>query len=323
MYIIRFIPAIILCLVSCHAAMGQKLGREHREWFENITIEDSPYTVAFPDTLSAFELEVCGAMKGLRDTRGNNKQSWSVDLMQDDSCLVSIQVGWGNSEFGAITDNRYLELSAVSGWTERFTDGVSVYDNDNALVISSSERGVATVSIGNDLQQYAGTVKWGDAVVTSAVVRANGRLSAPYISLYARTQPDLDSKLSLEEIYYAATGSDIDRVTGIWTQLDRDTENAFARPGGNYTIAIIPCADSEQKYLIVYLDGAVVNSSQWKTGMIKGWLSTVYNDNTFSLDWVSAYLENASPECNATLDADGILTLNFPLLKSQLRFTRK
>ncbi len=319
----RNILLSLLCAASLQIS-AQQLSQTRRLWIEDVFVKDTIYSISFPDSIATFELEISAAMSSLRDVRGENHQSWLVKLMNDKSCVATIQINWGNSDLGAIDDSRYLQVSSPGNWVKQFTQGVSVYNNDNALVISSAKPGEATVSIGNEYPQYAGTLQWDDIPVTSAIISATGSLNASYISFYATTVQNLDSRLTLEQITELADNYESDTPVGIWRYLDRDTDTDYARPGGTYTLAVVPRPDGDEgEYLIIYLDGATVNSSNWKSGMIKGLLQSTAFTGTYFMKWISSHFESAGNECHASLDQTGILTLNFPLLKSQLRFTRQ
>lgn len=112
-----------------------------------------------------------------------------------------------------------------------------------------------------------------------------------------------------------------DRVEGIWDYLDRDINMANASFGGAYRLAT---AKNEQGgYDLIYLGGAEVNSVLWSPLQIKGRMSpTIFVDN-FDLDWQDADGKVLNEDNNAQLSPDGsILTLRFPLYRSQLRFSR-
>lgn len=305
--------------------IAQRLGETRRLWMNDVVIADTIYSVQFPDGINSFELEISGAMKGLRDVRGENRQSWSVDLMNGSERIETIELKWGNSSFGSIDDTRYLRVSSgKDGWEQKFVEGVSVYSNDNALVISSPKPGEASVSVGNEYPRYAGNIYWNNVPITEAIIRSNGSLTASYISFYGITSPRLDSGLTYQQIAEITDRSELDTPVGIWYQLDRDTDTDYARPGGSYTLAIVPSPDeNDAEYLIIYIDGATVNSQSWREGMIKGSLTPTAYENSYHLNWITSHLESTGHECHATINHEGILTLSFPLLKSQIRFTRR
>ena len=109
---------------------------------------------------------------------------------------------------------------------------------------------------------------------------------------------------------------------GIWTYLDRNMDNDYARPGGRYKLALIP-ADNTDSYLLVYLEGAETNGNAWKEGMIKGKLKTTPFENHYDLTWYDSKMEKIDRDCHADISTEEILTLSFPLLKSTIRFYKE
>lgn len=106
---------------------------------------------------------------------------------------------------------------------------------------------------------------------------------------------------------------------GLWQYLDRNTDPAYMRPGGTYTLAIIP---SGPNFNIIYIDGAEINASRWHKGMLKGTLRPTPFQGHYNLTWYDAELHPHTAECSATLESPLLLRLDFPLLKSSLRLTR-
>lgn len=115
---------------------------------------------------------------------------------------------------------------------------------------------------------------------------------------------------------------DINAV-GCWQYLDRNTDAAYIRPGGNYTIAIVPSPDDDDgSLLIIYLEGAQTNCGKWPRGQLKGKLHpTIFRDH-YDLIWYDAELRPIADESSASLEGTKILRLDFPLHKSSIRFSK-
>lgn len=106
---------------------------------------------------------------------------------------------------------------------------------------------------------------------------------------------------------------------GYWTYLDRDMEDTWLKIGGRYTIALVETLNG---YDIIYVDGAQVWKSQWHTGMKKGEIkNTIFTDN-FNGKWIDATLEPITQDVYATFESGVILTIKFPVYKSQIRFSK-
>lgn len=106
---------------------------------------------------------------------------------------------------------------------------------------------------------------------------------------------------------------------GYWTYLDRDMEDTWLKLGGRYTIALV---ETTSGYDLIYIDGAQVKKSLWHPGMKKGEMkNTIFTDN-FTGTWIDATLEPISQDVYATFESGVILTIKFPVYKSQIRFSK-
>lgn len=121
--------------------------------------------------------------------------------------------------------------------------------------------------------------------------------------------------------YFSKSG---DPVEGFWSFLDRDNDPAWAIPGGFYELAIVRSATEAKAYDIIYLGGAKVDASRWREGMRKGRLRpTIFADH-YSMEWTDSRFNADYEEITADVSAEGtILTLNFPLYHSKLRFSKR
>lgn len=128
--------------------------------------------------------------------------------------------------------------------------------------------------------------------------------------------------------HYASTASLRDSIAQsddanvcFWKYLDRNTDSGRAIPGGSYTIATV--ADGRGSYSIVYISGATAAADEWQALRIKGRLAPAGFLNHYDLEWLDAYGRPVPQESFADIDPHtGILTLNFPLLNSSMRFRR-
>lgn len=106
---------------------------------------------------------------------------------------------------------------------------------------------------------------------------------------------------------------------GYWTYLDRDMEDQWLRLGGKYTIALV---ENENGYDVIYVDGAQVKKSMWHIGMKKAEMTqTIFTDN-FTGKWFDATLEPITDDVFVTFESGVILNFNFPVYKSQIRFSK-
>lgn len=125
-------------------------------------------------------------------------------------------------------------------------------------------------------------------IVTEARHRADTRL---HTSL---TPADIDSLIAASD----------DPVAGYWEYLDRDNDPDRARPGGRYTLAIIP-SGTAGRYDIIYASGARVNAGQWQCGMIKGHLTSTAFVDHYTLEWFDAMCQPVVSELHGRPDQAG------------------
>lgn len=128
---------------------------------------------------------------------------------------------------------------------------------------------------------------------------------------------EVDDTAQLDEYLSAST----DSIEGYWQYLDRDVDAPNTIVGGFYTLATVRHGNS---YDIIYLDGADKYSNLWTPLQVKGHLhSTIFRDN-FDLDWTdSQRTQTFNKDVYVTFEQNSIMTLHFPLLKSEVRFSRK
>ena len=96
-------------------------------------------------------------------------------------------------------------------------------------------------------------------------------------------------------------------------------EDKWLRLGGRYTLALVRNDDG---YDIIYIDGAQVKKSLWHEGMLKGRLTKTMFSGNYEASWIDATLEPIDRDVQATLENGIILTVNFPVYKSQVRFSK-
>lgn len=107
---------------------------------------------------------------------------------------------------------------------------------------------------------------------------------------------------------------------GIWQYLDRIIDEKQLKLGGRYKLALIATPSG---YDIIYISGAEVNATKWQTGMIKGRLIKTPFPNNYDLIWYDALFAPFSTDVNATIDGSSIITFNFPVHNTQLRFVKQ
>lgn len=257
---------------------------------------------------------------------------WGMIFNRDENnnyCAVVLSCD-NSAPYDDISDQRSMKVTLIQRAdgkvselaTTTLTRGVSLEDDLNTLCVDVDERGVR-VSIGkDDLQQ----------VLEASVIRPTGAIRVGYLvgpgSRVAIERAVLtienDNQVAVSSLWtldaldeYLANSSD--PLEGYWKYLDRDMEEKWLRLGGRYTLAVVRADDG---YDIIYIDGAQVKKSQWQPCMKKGHMTKTIFSGNYDLTWIDATMEPISEDAFATVENGVILTFNFPIFKSQVRFAK-
>lgn len=230
-------------------------------------------------------------------------------------------------------DDRYIRIevirrSAANGDSLMIAtdcrEGISPAPGCNLLVVELNPgNATATISVGRTDPRQIATVSCSDATSGSFAIIATAGVDIPLaVGAY---RPDMPATLQtgLDENTIRSHAREPGSPVGIWEYLDRDTDSRRALAGGRYRLGIVP-SDSGRKgeYDIIYLGGAEVNSSQWRPGMLKGRLKALPFASHWDLQWYDSEMKLISTDLNASMEQNAILSLNFPLMKSTMRFYR-
>ena len=257
---------------------------------------------------------------------------WGLVFNMDDCgnyCAVVLSCD-NSTPFDDITDQRTMQVTLVKNVgtstielaSTTVSKGVSLEDDLNTVCVDVSDHNVL-VSIGKDeLQEVlevpvsrpTGTVNVGYLVgagsrvsIERAVLTLDNEQQVSATTLW--TLPSLDEYLA----------NSTDPVEGYYKYLDRDMEDKWLRLGGRYTLAVVRADDG---YDLIYIDGAQVKKSQWQPCMLKGHITRTQFTGNYDLSWIDATMEPITDDCYATIENGVILTLNFPVFKSQVRFAK-
>ncbi|MBE6316954.1 MAG: hypothetical protein E7078_10010 [Bacteroidales bacterium] len=257
---------------------------------------------------------------------------WGLVFNYDDMgdyCAVVLSCD-NSAPYDDITDSRTMLVSIIQRCGQEviqlaqttLSKGVSLEDEMNTLCVDVNEQTV-TVSIGkNELQQVLEVpVKRGGGMVQVGYLVGPGARTAierAVLTIENEKQvaaTTLWTVASLDE--YLAQSAD--PVEGYWRYLDRDMQDEWLRLGGRYTLAIVR---SDDGYDLIYIDGAQVKKSMWEPGMLKGHLTPTHFTGNYDLMWIDATMEPIDKDAYATVENGIILTLNFPVYKSQVRLSK-
>lgn len=152
------------------------------------------------------------------------------------------------------------------------------------------------------------------------LVDTNAHLEVKRVEFNCPDTNPLNFTFPIERIEEATKTSQYNPIIGYWDYLDRNTDDDLFAFGGKYSLAIIQ--QSDNNYAIVYIDGAKLYPELWHPGKTKGMLSGTPFINTYNLIWLDSRLSLIDEEMYATIDGN-ILTLNFPIRKSIVRFVKR
>lgn len=140
------------------------------------------------------------------------------------------------------------------------------------------------------------------------------------------TIPTEDHLISEADIFLALENdqSGILDLPGIYSQLDYEQDDTYARIGGSYRLAVVPNEDESGSYNVYYLDGARENAQRWMPGMKKGCLMSTPFANVYNVEWRDAEGEWMRHDIQAEFDhLANTLILKFPYQGSYIRFRKE
>ncbi len=112
-------------------------------------------------------------------------------------------------------------------------------------------------------------------------------------------------------------------LPGVYSLLDYEFDDTYARPGGSYRLAVVPDGESGC-FNIFYLDGAKINNVLWSSGMIKGRLQPTNFANIFNVEWRDAEGEIMRHDIQAEFDPLALsLAIKFPYQSSAMRYRKE
>ncbi len=248
---------------------------------------------------------------------------------QGNYCAVVLSCD-NSAPYDDITDERSMRISLMQYQDGNVTEvasttvskGVSLEDDLNTLCADIDERGVR-ISIGKEELQTvleASIARPMGAVQVGYLVGPGSRVAIERAVLTIEREDQVaPSTLWTLEALDEYLANSIDPVEGYWRYLDRDMEEKWLRIGGRYTLAVVRADDG---YDLIYIDGAQIKKSLWNPGMFKGHMvKTVFSGN-YDLTWIDATMEPIGDDSYATIENGVILTFNFPVFKSQVRFAK-
>lgn len=320
----RILGWFLVLLLNFPMAEGATVGEE-TVYFDPLPVSlERSDTIGLPlpdyDRIS-IQARVC--LPRFRPAAGVSKEAWTLGFASEDrSADLTVTLRYIFADFDSPSPNVLVEIHSGGKKIEELS--TTSFSKDpkayNTIVAEIDRRQCLITFRGNGEIDELASVRIED-FPDEAFVTATCRAEMAMFVARAQVTP---SKILMsgftDETLAEAIASQTDPLVGIWTYLDRTNHPDYSRPGGKYTLAVVADGDN---FDIVYLGGAEINSSQWPRFTLKGRLAPSTVPGSYALTWYDAEFNELSEECFATLSPDGrVLSLEFPLLQSSLRFEK-
>lgn len=317
---ITVLTAVLSLLL--HLSAASETTRTYHDGIRHL--KDTMSTVEFPDgTLRSIALESRISVPG-------HNTSFSIlwNISPDNSSFYSATIKPSEGRSDELLDDRYIEFTVCHVTPEgtellhssRLKEGFGMDDAENTLGVEiSTDSAIVRVYGGEEMPRLLFERRMPDIHSSKMGVASEGESDIRLlVSEYERDDREkLRTSWTGEKLMRHLEKSSFPE--GIYRYLDRENDPRYARPGGSYTLALVK--NAENGYDLIYLSGAQTNSGEWETGMVKGRLKPTIFAGHYDLVWYDATKKELSSECSADIEQAAILRLNFPLLKSSMRFS--
>lgn len=253
--------------------------------------------------------------------------SWTDSLT---GMVYRLSLSPGNSTEGLSVDTYFnaIRLTATSASGHRQT----LLENQSPSVgRGKSTRTQLTVQIspGKEIIAWIGPdrVLAGKVAIDSLNISQLNFFSTGKVNLQTLAydvSPDkakaLTTEWSLSKLKEYFSKHQLKKYEGFWQYLDRTNDERYAVPGGKYLLALV--SNDSGGYDVIYCAGALTIGREWIAGMRKATLTpTIFIDN-YNLRWWTSEMNCLSDDTYAGFEQEAIMSLNFPLLKTVMRFSK-
>lgn len=319
--------SLLLLLIMIFAGVGSISAKTERRYYlpESFPADS---VLEFIPNANEVAIEARCALTKTKEESGPGKHWWGI-AWNNDSCdgYNYVILRPTNLDYGSINDSRVVTVeygicadranTIIS--SANISSGINAANGDNTLLLEWSD---------GDLRVSAGSKTLNCHIVANAKLPASPfKLisSDKIIVISIVTESVIANDVEVltdynESEVMSRIAASVDMTEGLWHYLDRETDDSWARPGGGYSLVIV--ATDGGCYDILYLSGARVNRDRWKPMMLKGRLTPTPFIRHYNLTWYDAMMEPITEECSATISDEGIITFEFPLYKSRMRFYR-
>lgn len=315
---------VILAFLSALNVFGAEPLRIYHE-FSGLA-QDTTVTIAgvVPATSSSIEIRAEFAEKGgYAKEKSCISLSWADELAENWRAEILFNEGGKDDIINSshILINVYNNTDSNPVFSQKYYDAIKDLNGEFTIGIDMGRCDITLIS-GQSTVKELGTFcgVFNPSVPVELTIKGRLEISSIVREYMKDMVADLSTGITAESVAGLVAGKK--QPVGIWKALDRNTDSRYALPGGRYTLAIVP-ADAQGEYDILYLEGAEVHSSSWTAGMRKGKLKPTAFKDHYDLIWYDSAMECIEYDATASVEQETILSLNFPLLKSTLRFVRQ
>ena len=316
-----------IILLSTVLLLSITLSAQKRYYFtgNDMTVDSVLFLDENPATVA---IEVRCALQSVKEESGRGRSWWGIAWnYRSSSDYDYVVLRPFNTDFGAIDDRRVMAVeygSMTDGdfrvySEEVMTSGINMAKGFNSLLLEWGN-GVMRVFAGS--KELHKVMELGVSLPESRECRIVSSSAVDIASVVLECGEDKVKNLTTDyemEVVMKRLELSVDPMEGIWCYLDRETDDSRARLGGQYKVIILGNGNG---YDILYYGGARVNESEWKPLMLKGALSPTPFQRNYNLVWHDSMMERMDEELHATLSEEGILSFEFPIYRSRLRFFR-
>lgn len=319
-----------ICILLVFVCLAFNIKSAERIYLDSCVVcSGTSFTDSLPENVKSYSISMNVALSNNADGFGESKSKWGITWAHSQDLYYSITFKYGNTDYGDFLDKRYVDIfveKVVSGKNKiikkyRYTKGFDMYTDYNRFVLEVYKDEVRIFGGNNDILHIS-TLKIQNTMSGDFTIFAkNSDLAlSPLIVEYETDMAKiLTTKYNSQYLKQYLEKSN-DKIEGYWKYLDRNNDPLRARPGGYYRLAIVK---ENEEYLILYVSDAEVNADEWNTGMLKGRLKpTIFKDH-YDLVWYDADMKIMDKDIHAFIVENSILTLEFPIYKTTLRFSKE
>ena len=200
------------------------------------------------------------------------------------------------------------------------TDNINYFSGDNLFVVTCEDGKISfdggsthissllKVNGPKEISGYGFFAGWGGKILVSDI---NVEITSSFQPFTNRAE-DFDSIND----YLAETQ---DEMEGLWVVFDRELEENLIKLGGDYSLI---CLKENDGYSLYYLEGAKVNSENWRKGDLKAKLLSTPFPDIYNVVWYDAMKQTLSKDIQAQTGDGNTLTIQFPYQSSKLRLRK-